>query len=165
MPHWLRWDSWLLGTSLSLCIFGFGTADMATAQTSSSASQETVRAQILTDREAIWRAWFSNDRSELSALLPDRVIAINFGEDEWQDRQTVIQSSESWVESGGGLVSLDFPRTEFQIFGDVAVLYSIFEIETVYAGERSTQRGRATEVFIKEDGRWKNAGWHLDSGQ
>lgn len=162
MIRYTLWNSVLLVTSLSMCVSSTISPRYAAAQTPDDGA---VRAQLLTDREAVWQAWFTNDRDELNALLPDHVIAINFGEEDWQDRRTVVEGSEHWAAGGGRLISLNFPRTEFQIFGNIAILYSIFEIETVYEGERSVQRGRATEVFVREEGRWKNAGWHLDSGQ
>jgi len=45
----------------------------------------------------------------------------------------------------------------------VVVLYSVYEIAIVGgAGKASTMRGRATEVFVRRDGRWLHPGWHLD---
>ncbi len=51
------------------------------------------------------------------------------------------------------------------MYGDVAVLYTSYELETEDAkGERQIQSGRGTEVFVKRAGRWVNPGWHLDAG-
>ena len=70
------------------------------------------------------------------------------------------------LHSGGGrLVRLEFPRVEIQSYGDVAVIYSQYIFETEAKGERKTSSGRATEVFLRKNGRWINPGWHMDSGK
>ncbi len=123
-----------------------------------------LRAELLAAREAIWRAWFANDRARVEELLPQHVIAINNGDTTWQDRRAVLASAEIFARDGGKLVRLAFPRTEFQVYGDVAILYSLFELEIEQRGNRTVQRGRATEIFVRRGGRWQNPGWHLDSG-
>ena len=60
---------------------------------------------------------------------------------------------------------LEFPCVEIQSYGDVAVIYSLYTFETDAKGERNTSSGRATEVFVRKNGRWTNPGWHLDSGK
>jgi ketosteroid isomerase-like protein len=50
------------------------------------------------------------------------------------------------------------------VFGDTAILYSQFLYQTEANGNRSTSSGRATEVFVRRNGKWVNVGWHLDSG-
>jgi len=132
--------------------------------TPSSATPDDPRlARLLEDRQAIWQAWFTNDRSRLEQLLPNSVIAINNGDTTWQDRSAVIAAAEAFARSGRKLVSLNFPRTEKQVFGDVAILYSTYVAELEQKGRKSVQRGRATEVFVWRNGVWQNAGWHLDS--
>src|SRR5207247_9554322 len=80
-------------------------------------------ARLLEDRQAIWQAWFTNDRSRLEQLLPNSVIAINNGDTTWQDRSAVIAAAEAFARRGRKLVTLNFPRTEKQVFGYVALLY------------------------------------------
>jgi hypothetical protein len=121
-------------------------------------------ARLLEDRQAIWQAWFTNDRSRLEQLLPNSVIGINNGDTTWQDRSAVLATAEAFVRGGGKLVSLTFPKTEKQVFGDVAILYSTYVAELEQKGRRSVQRGRASEVFVWRNGVWQNAGWHVDSG-
>ncbi len=101
--------------------------------------------------------------ARLEQLLPNSVIAINNGDTTWQDRSAVIAAAEAFARSGRKLVSLNFPRTERQVFGDVAILYSTYVAELEQKGRKSVQRGRATEVFVWRNGVWQNAGWHLDS--
>jgi len=65
---------------------------------------------------------------------------------------------------GGKLISLKFDRTEIQVYGDVAVLYSLFTLETEEGSKRKRSSGRATEIFRRNGDTWVNTGWHLDSG-
>jgi hypothetical protein len=58
------------------------------------------------------------------------------------------------------LLRLEFPRTEMQRFGDVAMLYSQYVLETEINGKRSEESGRVTEIFVWRDGHWLNPGWH-----
>jgi hypothetical protein len=123
-----------------------------------------VRKQILAAREAVWRAWFTNDQEELARLVPEETIAVNAGEEAWGDRTQILARSGEFVKNGGKLVSLDFPRTEIQLYGDVAILYTTYSTETVVGGESQTLSGRGTEIFVRRGGHWVNSGWHLDSG-
>ena len=120
-------------------------------------------ARLLADREAVWRAWFENDQQRLVQLLPSDVVAIG-NDTTWQNRAAVLAAAQAFAQSGTKLVRLDFPRTEQQVFGDVAILYSRYEFELEKNGKRSLQAGRATEVFVWRDSLWQNTGWHLDSG-
>jgi ketosteroid isomerase-like protein len=120
-------------------------------------------ARLLADREAIWRAWFGNDQQRLEQLLPSDVVAINSGDTTWQGRAAVLAAAQAFAQSGQKLVRVTFPRTEQQVFGDVAVLYSRYELELERNGKRSVVAGRATEVFVWRDSLWQNSGWHLDS--
>jgi ketosteroid isomerase-like protein len=119
------------------------------------------RAELVAAREAIWRAWFAFDSAALERLLPERALALEPGGGEWPGRAEIIRSSAAFARGGGRLVSLAFPRTEFHVFGDVAVLYSRFTLETESGGRRSTQRGQATELFVRRGGVWQNPSWHL----
>ncbi len=40
-----------------------------------------------------------------------------------------------------------------------------YSISFVEQRKRATSPGRATEVFVRKNGRWTNPGWHLDSGK
>src|SRR5262249_49943031 len=115
-------------------------------------------------RQTVWVAWFHNDQDALKRLLPTDLIAINNGEQEWQDLQQTLQGAQQFAARGGKLVSLKFDRTEIQVYGDVAVLYSLFTLVTEERGKRKRSSGRATEIFRRNGDRWVNTGWHLDSG-
>jgi len=132
---------------------------------SAASATESQRAELLRAREAIWRAWFANDRAALEKLLPEDTIAINNGEEKWEHRAEVLESAKKFAADGGKLIQLSFPHVEVQVFADVAVLYSLWTTETETHGKRTVSSGRATEVFVKRNGQWLNAGWHLDSGK
>src|SRR5437867_8716736 len=77
--------------------------------TPNSATRDDPRlARLLEDRQAIWQAWFTNDRSRLELLLPNSVIAITNGDTTWQDRSAVLAAAAAFARSGGKLVSLNF---------------------------------------------------------
>jgi hypothetical protein len=122
-----------------------------------------LREQILTDRENVWRAWFVNDKERLELLIPNETVAINAGEEQWGHKEDILASSADFVEKGGKLVDLQFPRTEIQLYGDVAILYTTYSMTTEVDGQVQTASGRATEIFVRRGGRWVNPGWHLDS--
>jgi hypothetical protein len=128
-----------------------------------SGARSDERAQLLKAREAVWRAWFANDRKALEQLVPEGSIAINSGEEKWQNQAEILQSAADFQASGGKLIRLEFPRTEVQRFGDVAVTYSQYLYETEMQGQRSVRSGRVTEVFVLRHGKWTNPGWHTDS--
>jgi len=137
---------------------------IAACANSNAAADDPRLARLMEDRRAIWEAWFTNDSSRLEQLLPNSVIAINNGDTTWQDRSAVLAASKAFAQGGGKLVSLSFPKTEKQVFGDVAILYSTYVAEVENDGKRSKQRGRASEIFVWKNGVWQNAGWHLDAG-
>ena len=123
-----------------------------------------IRQHILTAREAVWKAWFTNDRAALERLIPEEVIAINDGEDEWSDRAAVFAGAKRFAESGGKLVKLEFPKTQIQVYGNTVLVYTTYVYEIEMNGKRSTTSGRATEMFVRRGDELVNVGWHMDSG-
>ncbi len=128
-----------------------------------SAARSDPRAQLLKVREAVWRAWFANDRKTLEELVPEGSIAINSGDEKRENQAEILQSAAEFQASGGKLIWLEFPRTEVQRFGDVAVTYSLYAYETEAQGQRTLKSGRVTEIFVMRHGKWTNPGWHTDS--
>lgn len=122
------------------------------------------RAEILAVREAVWIAWFANDREALERLLPEETIAIDPGVSEWADLGEVLRRAEEFHAEGAEIQRLEFPRTRIQAYGTVAIIYSDYLFEFVSEGVSTTLSGRGTEVFVKRNGGWLNSGWHLDSG-
>ena len=121
------------------------------------------RAAILADRVAVWEAWFSGDEARLAALLPAELMTFDPHDPAFGTRADQLAGARAFHASGGKLVHLAFPRTDFQAYGDVAVLATTYEYELEVGGLRSRQSGRATEVFVQRDGRWVNTYWHLEA--
>jgi len=124
-----------------------------------------IRARILAAREAVWKAWFSNDRATLERLIPEETIAIDNGQEGWSDRAAVLASAKRFVDSGGKLVKLEFPKTEIQVYGNTVIIYTTYAYEIEVNGQRSTASGRATEMFVRRGDELLNVGWHMDSGK
>jgi hypothetical protein len=124
----------------------------------------TARA-ILSARDAIWRAWYANDTAQLRLLLPESVAAgdENGANQRWTDRPQILSDAARFVSAGGTLSTLEFPTTEIQMMGDVAVVYSTYHVETTMHGSQQTHGGHSTEIFVLRDGRWINPFWHLGS--
>jgi ketosteroid isomerase-like protein len=121
------------------------------------------RSELLKARESVWRSWFANDTKALQALVPPDTIVISAGEEKWKNQADILESAAKFHADGGKLVRLEFPRTEIQRFGDVAVTYSQYAYETEESGKRSVTSGRVTEVFVLRNGHWTNPGWHTDT--
>jgi uncharacterized protein (TIGR02246 family) len=140
-----------------------GNLDIGLLMGSGWALGQDERGEILRVRETVWRAWFANDAKTLEELVPADAIVISAGEEKWKNQQEVFKSAAEFQAGGGKLVRLEFPRTEIQRFGDVAIIWSAYSVETETNGKRSLSSGRVTEIFVRRDGRWINPGWHTDS--
>jgi hypothetical protein len=143
------------------------TARSPDAEAASMSSLRTLgeenKKNLLDAREAVWRAYFANDRAKLEELLPEELIAIDDGE-KWSTRQDVFADAKGFVESGGKLVRLEFPDTQIQVYGYTAIIYTKYLYEISAGGKQFTRTGRATEMFVRRQDKWLNTGWHLDSG-
>lgn len=124
-----------------------------------------IRQRILAAREAVWKAWFTNDRAALEKLIPEETIALDNGGEGWADRTAVLAAAKRFVDSGGKLVRLEFPKTEIQVYGNTIIIYTTYIYETDVNGNRSTASGRATEMFVRRGEDLVNVGWHMDSGK
>ncbi len=139
------------------------TAALAALFVSGLAARPDDRMELLKSREAVWRAWFVNDTKALEALIPPDTIVISSGEEKWKNQADIFQSAARFHAEGGKLIRLEFPRTEVQRYGDVAITYSQYLYETEVDGKRSVTSGRVTEIFVLRDGKWTNPGWHTDT--
>jgi hypothetical protein len=126
---------------------------------------DRMKKRLLDAREAVWRAYFSNDRAALEKLIPEETVTIEAGDNNWGNRDAIFEGAARLAKSGGKLVKLEFPKTEIQVYGSTAVVYSnyLYELET--AGQRYQQTGRVSEVFVLRKGQWVNPGWHMDNGK
>jgi ketosteroid isomerase-like protein len=132
---------------------------------SAAAAQAQDQTDLLQVRETVWRAWFDGDAKTLEALVPTDTIVMSGSEENWKHQREILESSTKFHADGGKLIRLEFPRTEVQHYGDVAIVWSSFLVETEQKGQRSVSTGRITEIFVRRDGHWTNPGWHSDSGK
>ena len=121
-----------------------------------------LRERILAAREAVWKAWFANDRALLEKLIPQEAIAIDSGEESWSNRAAILDGAKRFADNGGKLVRLEFPKTEIQVYGDTVIVYTTYVYETEVNGKRTTASGRGTEMFVRRGDDLVNVGWHLD---
>ena len=123
-----------------------------------------VRAQLLEAREAVWRAYFTNDQAQLDKLVPADTIVLEGPPDRpFTRKPEILESARQAAERGHKLVRLEFPQTEVQVYGSTAIIYTTYSYELEAPdGKRHTSAGRATEIFVRRDGAWVNPGWHME---
>ena len=126
---------------------------------------DQMKQRLLDARDAVWRAFFAGDRATLEKLIPEETIAIEADNRTWSNRQIILNGAEQFAKSGGKLLKLEFPKTEIQMYGFTAVVYSNYAYEIEAGGQLINQSGRATEVFVLRKGQWVNPGWHMDTGK
>lgn len=114
-------------------------------------------------RKTVWVNWFSGDTAALRRVLGPELIAISGDSKYWQTLDQSLAGSAEFKRSGGKLVSVSFDSTKVHRVGDMVVMFSRYQLVTAKSGKQSTQRGRATEVFVRRDGKWVHTSWHLDS--
>jgi hypothetical protein len=134
------------------------TADLCAVDLAQKQNEE----QLLRAREQVWRAWFAGDTRTLEKLVPAETIVMSGGEEKWKNQADVLRTGAEFHLHGGKLLRLEFPRTEIQHFGNVAIIWSAYVVETEMDGKRSTSSSRVTEIFVWQHGEWTNPGWHTD---
>jgi hypothetical protein len=143
-------------------IFRAGTIIILPALLIALAGASTPNQELLKVREQVWRAWFAGDTRTLEQLVPPETIVMSGGEEKWKNQADVLRTSAEFHAKGGKLLRLEFPRTEVQHFGNVAIVWSSYVVEIEVNGKRSVGSSRVTEIFVWQHGRWSNPGWHTD---
>lgn len=115
-----------------------------------------------TIRKAVWVDWFSGDTAAMHRVLAPELVAISPDGNHWQGLAETMAGSAQFKAGGGKLVSVNFTSNLTHRFGDVVVMFSHYTVVTSNAGKQQTQKGRATEVFVKHQGKWVHTSWHLD---
>jgi ketosteroid isomerase-like protein len=137
---------------------------LAAQQQTNRTLYEGEKKRLLEAREAVWRAYFAGDRAALEKLLPEELLTLEPGGD-WGNRKAVFEGSARFAAGGGKLLRLEFPKTEMQVYGPTAIVYSSYLYEIEQGGKRSVNTGRVTEVFVNRNGTWVNPSWHMDTGK
>jgi ketosteroid isomerase-like protein len=119
--------------------------------------------ELLKVRRSVWIKWIENDQDALKKLVPEDTVVISTGQPGIKHQAEVLQEAAAFHAAGGRLLNLEFPKTEVQHFGDVAVTWSEYVLELEVAGKREKTVGRVVEVFVKRNGDWTNPGWHTDA--
>jgi ketosteroid isomerase-like protein len=122
---------------------------------------ESERTSLLAAREAAWRAWFAGDADALGKLVPPELVTIEPDSDAFGTHASTVAASRGFAASGGKLTRLVFPRTEFQAYGNTVIIYTLYEMDITTGGGTRTDRGAATEIFVRQNDRWINTGWQL----
>jgi len=122
-----------------------------------------VERQILAARDTVWRAWFANDTAVLNRMLPGAVAVSGGSPGQWNDRAKTLADARSFAASGNRLEHLAFASTHVNLTGDAAVVTSIYTLVTRSNGRADTTRGRAVELFVRQNGAWVNPFWQLSS--
>lgn len=135
---------------------------MFTLRSVNSFAQSQGDEELLRTRETVWRAWFRGDVKTVRDLVPPETIVMSGSEDKWMNQADVIKGAREFHDKGGKLLRLEFPRTEVQHFGNVAIIWSSYSLETEVDGKRSSTSSRVTEIFVRQNGHWTNPGWHTD---
>ena len=113
-------------------------------------------------RKDVWVNWFAGDTAALRRVLTPELIAISADSKHWQNLDQTLAGSAGFKAGGGKLVSVKFDSTTVHRFGDVVVMFSHYALDMDFNGQRSAQKGRATEVFVRHQGRWVHTSWQLD---
>jgi hypothetical protein len=117
--------------------------------------------ELLAAREAVWRAWFAGDTRRLTTLLPPELITIEPQSETFGTLKLNLERSQQFAASGDRLTRLVFPTTEFQAYGATVIIYTTYDMDLLVGGKTRTERGAATEVFVRRNGQWVNTGWQL----
>src|SRR5712691_11100257 len=100
---------------------------------------DQMKKRLLDAREAVWRAYFAGDRATLEKLIPEETVTIEAGDNDWSNRQTILDGAAQFAKSGGKLLKLEFPKTEIQFYGFTAVMYSNYAYELEAGGQHINQ--------------------------
>jgi hypothetical protein len=118
---------------------------------------------LMAIRKAVWVDWFGGDTTALKHVLGPELIAISPDSPNWQSLSESLAASAQFKAGGGKLVSVTFDSDVIHRFGDVVVMFSRYSLVMENGGQQATQKGRATEVFVRSNGKWVHTSWHLDA--
>ena len=145
--------------ALAVCAHSLGAQPAPRVATSLPAAELASLDRI---RKDVWVNWFGGDTAALRRVLGPELVAISPDAPHWQTLEQTLAGSAGFKAGGGRLLSVDFDSTTVHRFGDVVVMFSHYRLELEHDRQRTTQKGRATEVFVRHRGRWVHTSWQLD---
>lgn len=90
--------------------------------------------QLLKAREAVWRAFFTNDQTLLDRLVPEDTIVLRDSEEQPFTRKAeILESARQLAKRGAKLTKLEFPKTEIQVLGQAVIIYTTYLYDSPYA--------------------------------
>ena len=119
-------------------------------------------AELEAIREKVWINWFAGDTAALRRVLGPELVAISGDSPDYQSLEATLAGSAQFKAGGATLASVTFTSPVVHRFGDVVVMFSHYALVIEKDGQRSDVAGRATEVFVRNNGRWVHTSWHLD---
>jgi uncharacterized protein DUF4440 len=143
--------------TFTIVLAGFCVGSPLIAQTPTTAQQ------LIAARDTVWRAWFAGDTTLLRRFVPTSAAAAEGGETlQWSDRRAILDGARRSAASGVKLAQLDFAGTQIDASGNSAIVRSRFRYILQHGQKVDTSSGVASEVFVREKGRWVNPFWELE---
>ena len=113
-------------------------------------------------RKDIWVQWFTGDTASLRTELAPELVAVSPDGAHWLTLQQSLDGSARYKASGAKFQSVKFDSTMVHRFGEVVVMFSHYTVLTEKGGKESVLKGRATELFVRNKGKWVHTSWHID---
>lgn len=106
--------------------------------------------EILDLSKTKW-TWMSDKNTEsLTGLFKDNCVFVHMGGSWGKDREiNVIKDGMIWYKKA------EVHSAAVNIFGNTAILLNDIDLEAVVGGNTVTNPFMVTEVYIKENGKWK----------
>jgi hypothetical protein len=120
-------------------------------ETNTSAKSNTPEQQELLDLSRAKWGWMSDKKVDtLNALFEDKAMFVHMG-GSWGKQQelNVIKSGGIWYKKA------EIYSASVNIFGNTAILLNDIDLLAVVGGNEVTNAFMVTEVYIKENGKWK----------
>jgi ketosteroid isomerase-like protein len=115
--------------------------------------------EILTLEKQFSQAIANNDSKAVDQFLADDWIIIN-SDGGIIDKARFLDVIRSGTLTHEMMESVD---TRVRIYGDTAVVTALTTTKGKFAGQEFTTKERATDVFVKQEGRWRCTLTHLTS--
>jgi len=120
-------------------------------ETNTSATSNTPEQQELLDLSKAKWLWMSDKRVDtLNALFEDKAMFVHMGGSWGKTRELdVIKSGMIWYKKA------EIYSASVNIFGNTAILLNDIDLLAVVGGNEVTNPFMVTEVYLKENGKWK----------